>query len=166
MAAVFPVAPSYEDSPVSGPIAATLGRPDLRAMGTFVGREADVAEIARLLQSHRLVTIRGPGGIGKTRLADEVMRAFKETDNSGKRAFFVSFEALLDASREVVIETLTSAIGVTDSEEGKPIDVLVGQLGAFNTLLVLDNCETAHAVVAEVTRTLINRCAALTILAT
>jgi predicted ATPase len=77
-------------------------------LSSFVGREAELRDIAELLQSHRLVTLLGPGGIGKTRLALQVAAEDLERRRDG--VFFVDLSALRDA--RLVGPTIAATLGV------------------------------------------------------
>jgi predicted ATPase/DNA-binding CsgD family transcriptional regulator len=104
---------------------------------TFVGRREELAEARRLLSQTRLLTLTGPGGVGKTRLA---MRVASDT----RRAFasgvcFVPLAALEDET--LLANTIAAALGVNDQSGRPPIAGLTGMLADQQILLVLDNCE-------------------------
>lgn len=124
---------------------------------SFVGRTAELARLSEL-RSARLVTILGPGGTGKTRLAVEAAR--------GLDACFVDLSPVEDG--DLVPHAVLGALGLRESgfvpSAGDPIQRLVGSLG--DQLLVLDNCEQVVAAVATLVRTLLSACPALTVLAT
>lgn len=106
-------------------------------MTSFIGRSTELKEIARLLAERRLVTLTGPGGTGKTRLA--LRTAADVADRFPDGTFFVALATVRDVSRLPV----TIAAGLELPEEpGRPAaEVLRGWLGERELLLVLDNLE-------------------------
>ncbi|WP_406343360.1 ATP-binding protein [Streptomyces sp. NBC_00648] len=133
---------------------------------SFVGREPELAAIRRDLAAHRLVTLTGPGGSGKTRLAEE--------SAAHTPAWLVEL-APLDHP-DAVPGAVVSALGLRETtllgRDGQPHpDDPVARLvdhfaGAPRTLLVLDNCEHVVDAAARLAETLLTRCPALRILAT
>ena len=106
-------------------------------LSTFVGREEEVAEVRRLLRDHRLVTLTGPGGTGKTRLA---LRAAQEAlADFSDGVFFVDLSAVSDPA--LVPSAVAQAVRVQE-QPGKPLLVTVqDHLAERALLLVLDNFE-------------------------
>ena len=104
---------------------------------TFIGREREVAEALALLEPTRFLTLTGPGGTGKTRLALRV--AAESAEAARSRAVFVALAALEDPS--LVAPTVAAAVGV-QAEIGRPIlATLTSHLAGMEVLLVLDNYE-------------------------
>jgi predicted ATPase/class 3 adenylate cyclase len=104
----------------------------------LVGREREVAAVSELLRipTVRLLTISGPGGVGKTRLAIAVLSEVAEDFTDG--ALFVSLGALTDSS--LVVPTIAHAVGMRDREE-EPLSGLKLHLRDRRQLLLLDNFE-------------------------
>ncbi|MEV0662778.1 ATP-binding protein [Actinomadura luteofluorescens] len=137
----------------------------------FVGRERDAADLGRLLESMRAVTLCGAGGIGKTRLALHVAHAVLDApqadgaDDGG--VWFVELaDVRPDGTTEPVARRVAAALDVAE-EDGRPLtETLAGALHAPAVLLVLDNCEHVVEECAELTGLLLARCPRLRILAT
>lgn len=108
-----------------------------RQLTTFVGRDAEVAEVRDLLSEHRLVTLTGPGGAGKTRLSLEVARTLQDALEDG--AFFVPLAPISDP--ELVVPTIAQTLGVDEDPARPTIEPLIEHLQDRETLLVLDNFE-------------------------
>jgi predicted ATPase/class 3 adenylate cyclase len=104
---------------------------------SFVGREAEVAETIRLLRDHRLVTLTGPGGTGKTRLAIAVAAELLSSFDGG--AFFVDLAPIADPAQ--VCPAICHVLGVKEEPGSELIDTLVNRLFGQELLLVLDNFE-------------------------
>ncbi|MBG0816457.1 AfsR/SARP family transcriptional regulator [Planomonospora sp. ID82291] len=144
-------------------------RTNLRAeLTSFVGRDADVGAVADLAAGHRLVTLTGAGGCGKTRLAGEVARTMLAGLPDG--AWLVEL-ASVPAGGEPVQAAL-SAVGLReqallgDARGGEPMDRLVAALRERAMLLVLDNCEHMIEAVAVFADRLLGECRGLRIIAT
>jgi predicted ATPase/DNA-binding SARP family transcriptional activator len=147
------------------PGGARLRRGNLRApLTTFVGRQEERALVARRLGASRLVTLTGPGGAGKTRLATTVARDMAAGLRGG--AWLVELAAVTDPA--AVAQAAVTAFGSqgTGSATGRPVDRLVDAVSPESTLLVLDNCEHLLDAVAAVCEELLGRCPALSVLAT
>ncbi len=126
-----------------------------------VGRERELAELQRLLASSRLVTLTGPGGIGKTRLALETARVVEPRYPDG--AALVDLAPLRDPT--LVLPAVSRAIGVEESA-GQPIgELLAASIGERHLLLILDNLEQV-AEAGPGIAALMTACPNLTFLAT
>jgi predicted ATPase/class 3 adenylate cyclase len=128
---------------------------------SFVGRQAEIAEAVRLMGQNRLVTLTGPGGTGKTRLALAVGTELLSSFPDG--VFLVELAALVDPGQ--VCPTICEVLGVREEPGRDLIDTLVNRLMGQELLLILDNFEhllEAVPVVGEVLR----RVGAVRILAT
>jgi predicted ATPase/class 3 adenylate cyclase len=135
---------------------------------SFVGRERELATVQGLLAQHRLVTLTGPGGTGKTRLAQQAAaEALAPAD--GQPAFadgvwLVELAALADPA--LVPQAVATAVGVRE-EPGRPVlATLTDALRPRRLLLLLDNCEHLLDAGARLADTLLRACPRLTILAT
>ena len=138
----------HDVSLLPGPAARTTIR---RPLTSFVGRAADLDGIEAALVRERLVTVVGPGGVGKTRLATEVaLRA-------DLPAWWVSLDAVVDGSG--VRPAIAAAIGVREEQ----VDSWIGDRPM---LLVLDNCEQVVGAAAAVVGDLLGQTSSLRILAT
>jgi predicted ATPase/class 3 adenylate cyclase len=104
---------------------------------SFVGREREIAEVASLIQTHRLVTLVGSGGVGKTRASLQV--AANLLDGSGDGVWFIELAPLSDG--DYIPTTVAHTLNLTLSAEGDPIVNLVNALKMTRMLLVFDNCE-------------------------
>ncbi len=104
---------------------------------SFVGREADVIEAKRLLAGTRLLTLTGPGGIGKTRLSLQVAADAVQMFPDG--VYFVALSAVNDP--DLIPSVIAQSIGLSVSGNQRPIDVLLEHLRGKRLLLVLDNFE-------------------------
>jgi predicted ATPase/class 3 adenylate cyclase len=128
---------------------------------SFVGREREVAELKPLLASSRLLTLTGPGGTGKTRLA--LRLATEESDSFAAGVWLVELAPLADPT--LVTHTVAATLGVQE-QPGRPIlDVLRDYLRAKVLLLVLDNCEHLIEACAQLVEALIRAAPSLRILA-
>jgi predicted ATPase/class 3 adenylate cyclase len=117
---------------------------------TFLGREAEIAAVGALLAKHRLLTLTGPGGTGKTRLSLEVgARALRHYPDG---VFFVELAAISDS--ELVPSTIAQALSLPDSGGRSPVERLVDHIGAKRVLLVLDNFEQVTGAAASVNQLL------------
>ncbi len=104
---------------------------------SFVGREREVARLRELLATHRLVTLTGVGGSGKTRLALHV--AAEVVDQFPDGVWLVDLSALSDPA--LVPQTVATALGLRETPGRDPVESLLVHLRTRDLLLVLDNCE-------------------------
>jgi predicted ATPase/transcriptional regulator with XRE-family HTH domain len=130
-------------------------------LSSFVGREQEVAAVRRLLAAHRLVTLTGPGGTGKTRLALAVAHLVPDAFADG--VFFVTLAAVGDPG--LVMPTIGQTLGLREVGERSMLEILRGFLYDKCVLLVLDNLEHLLGAVSAVAE-LLGACPRLRVLAT
>jgi non-specific serine/threonine protein kinase len=104
---------------------------------SFVGRAAEVTAVKRLLTESRLVTLTGPGGVGKTRVALRVAAELQKTYADG--VYVVELSALQDPW--LLSHTVVAALGLPEQTANPALDVLVEYLKGRRLLLILDTCE-------------------------
>jgi len=131
------------------------------ALTGFVGRELEIAEGGGLLSRARMVTLTGPGGCGKTRLAVEIARSQIAEYPDG--ACFVDLSALADPV--LVVGTVATAAGIGGGSV-PDLATLVQQLGEQQAVVLLDNCEHLIGETAVVADSLARGCPRLRVLAT
>jgi predicted ATPase/class 3 adenylate cyclase len=124
---VFPPLRTLESTPNNLPTQLT----------SFVGREHDVQEAQRLLQRSRLLTLTGPGGIGKTRLSLQVAADLVHKFDGG--VYFVPLSAVRDPA--LIASAIAQAVGIPVSGNRLPDEAVKDYLRTANVLLVLDNYE-------------------------
>jgi predicted ATPase/DNA-binding CsgD family transcriptional regulator len=132
------------------------------ALTSFVGRSAEVAEVAGLLGEYRLVTVTGPGGVGKTRLAAEVARAVAGQFADG--AWLVDLAAVPEPA--LLQAAVATALGIQQAPGPSLLEALIAVLAWQQLLLVLDNCEHVLAEVARLCGALLAAADDVRILAT
>jgi predicted ATPase/DNA-binding XRE family transcriptional regulator len=131
-------------------------------MTSFVPRAGEIARVTEMLHSHRLLTITGSGGCGKTRLALEVARELLDTFTDG--VWLVDLAPLTDAA--LLSQTIATAVGIGDVPGRPPLDALTDYLRGRHTLVILDNCEHVIEACAHDADTLLRTCAHVHVLAT
>ena len=165
LSAPAPLAPAPE--PAAPP--ARRGRTNLRApLTSFVGRKEELARVLELLDGGRLVTLTGPGGVGKTRLAVEAARSASASDGP----WVVELARLRDG--RLVPLTVLDALGLVEERprlaapaaQADAEDQLLAALRGRRVLLVLDNCEHLAEPVATLVEALLAGCPGVRVLAT
>jgi len=126
---------------------------------SFVGRQAEMAEVRGLLQTSRLVTLSGPGGTGKTRLALEVVTTLVDDYLHG--VWLVDLAPLADPA--LVPHTIAATLGVREQPRRPIQDTLLDYLRTKTMLLFLDNCEHLIEPCAQLAATLLRAAPSLTI---
>jgi predicted ATPase/DNA-binding CsgD family transcriptional regulator len=129
---------------------------------SFVGRAEAVAEVAALLEEFRLVTVTGPGGAGKTRLAGEVARGVAGRFADG--VWLAELALVRDPAQ--VPAAVAAALGIADSPGVPVATALARGLAARQLLLVVDNCEHVIDAAARLCAALLSACDELRVLAT
>ena len=132
------------------------------ALTTFIGRAAELAELSRVLRAHRLVTVIGPGGVGKTRLAVRV--AAELAGDVADGVCFVDLVPVTDA--ELVAPAIAAALGLGEHRARTAAETVHAWLADREVLLVLDNCEQVPDGLAVVLERLLVACPRVTVLAT
>ena len=128
----------------------------------LVGREQALAEIRPLLERDRLVTLVGPGGMGKTRLAIQTGAELQENFPDG--VWLAEFAAISDAS--LLPNVIAKLFGIATDGNAPPLPAVLLTLQRRKTLIILDNCEHLTEAVAELAETLLRRCPELRMLVT
>src|SRR5688572_6500018 len=128
---------------------------------TFIGRENEIAEIKQELEDHRLITLTGSGGTGKTRLSLQV--AAELFDHFDHGVWFVELAPL--ANPELIPQTILSGIGITEQPGKTPLEILKEYLHEKKVLILLDNCEHLIEASANVANALLNTAPDLKVLA-
>ncbi|HEX3672524.1 MAG TPA: adenylate/guanylate cyclase domain-containing protein [Candidatus Cybelea sp.] len=149
---VFPVLRSLEHLPNNLPAQLT----------SFVGREDDVAEIAALLQRGPLVTLAGPGGIGKTRCALQAAGEMLGEFSDG--AWLIDLAPIADPT--LVTGTIAQTLGVRETPNRPLLETLAEYLATRQVLLILDNCEHLIDETRRVTVDILHRCPQVRVIAT
>jgi predicted ATPase/DNA-binding SARP family transcriptional activator len=130
----------------------------------FVGRHREIDELVALCTRHRLVTLCGPGGAGKTRLAIEVARALAKTSSYADGVWTIDLSGVRDAG--LVLTTAASALRLTLSGARPTVAALTAQLAARELVVVLDNCEHVIDTAAAIVQSIMDDCPGMTVLAT
>jgi predicted ATPase/DNA-binding CsgD family transcriptional regulator len=131
-------------------------------LSVFIGREHELTAVAELITSHRLVTIIGAGGGGKTRVA--LQSAAEETEQFPDGLWWVELAPLQVAADVSMI--VAASVGASLTESIPPVDAIAQRLGDNRALIVLDNCEHVIEAAAKLADVLLQRCPNLQILAT
>ena len=132
-----------------------------RMLTSFVGRDAEVAEITALVENNPLVTLVGSGGVGKTRTSLQV--AANMLDGSGDGVWFVELAPL--SSGDYIPSTVAQALGIKLEQEGDPVENLAIALKSKQMLLIFDNCEHLVEAAARVVGEILHRCPKIKVLA-
>ncbi len=132
------------------------------ALDHFVGRENELEEIAQLVREHRLVTLTGAGGIGKTQTALRAAASLEEGRIGDVR--FIGLAPLGDPV--LVVSAIAASCGVKEVLHQPLLETVVASLRNHPLLLILDNCEHVVAEAAHVAEFLLSSCPELRILAT
>jgi predicted ATPase/DNA-binding CsgD family transcriptional regulator len=130
---------------------------------TFVGREREIAEVLTAARRSRLVTLTGPGGIGKTRLALEAARRLQEQDEIVS-VYFVDLATVPEADR--LEAAVVVAMGGNSGDRGTSLESIVDVLADPRSLLVIDNCERLINPTARTVELLLRGTRSLSIFAT
>jgi predicted ATPase/DNA-binding SARP family transcriptional activator len=128
---------------------------------SFVGRGHQTEVVSGLLERCRLVTLTGPGGVGKTRLAQHMAGAVVDRHPDG-----VWWCELAPADAEAVGHTVADVLGARPRADGSITDAILGALVGRELLLVLDNCEHVAEASARLVEHVLRRCPSVTLLAT
>ncbi|HEY2476007.1 MAG TPA: tetratricopeptide repeat protein [Candidatus Cybelea sp.] len=132
------------------------------AWTSFLGREAELEEIGRLVREQRLVTITGSGGVGKTQTALQLGKALAK-ESSG----VVCFAPLAPVQDQSFVVMATAAsLGARPGPGQSPLEALLANLKNRELLLILDNCEHVIGEAARVAKSVLAGCANVRILAT
>src|SRR6266508_2229186 len=129
---------------------------------TFVGREREQSEVIRLISKHRLVTLTGSGGVGKTRLAIQVVAGVRNRFPDG--VWFLDLAPLIDPV--LVPNTLATVIGLRESAELGFTNHLINYFHSRTALVIFDNCEHLIESCAQFVHSLLSACENLSILVT
>ena len=129
---------------------------------SFIGRQMELAELAQAIRADRLVTLTGPGGSGKTRLALEAAASLVPAFGDG--VWFVALATISDGTR--LVETVAQVLRVSDLAGEAIADTLEQWLSDRDLLLILDNCEHVVEAVRSLCERLLPACSKLRILAT
>ncbi|MEU2289286.1 AfsR/SARP family transcriptional regulator [Streptomyces bacillaris] len=172
----------HQAAPAPAPGQATPAPPSTNLpvpLTPLVGRRQALDDLARLLSEARLVTLTGPGGVGKTRLAVAAATADREAARSGELAdgaWFVEFSGLRTGTPADLAQVVAATLGIRDDAPrplpgtGPATPSLPHRLAAAlrdrRTLLVLDNCEHVVDAAAELTELLLRTAPGLRVLAT
>jgi non-specific serine/threonine protein kinase len=132
------------------------------ALTSFIGRDGPLREVAGLLEQHRLVTVTGPGGAGKTRLAGRV--AWQVAARFADGAWLAELAPVRDP--EQVAAAVAAALGVRDQPGVPAAEAVVRALARQQLLLVLDNCEHVIGAAALLCAGLLAACDDVRVLAT
>ncbi|WP_164861875.1 ATP-binding protein, partial [Microbacterium sp. CPCC 204701] len=124
----------------------------------FVGREAELETIRRGRAESRLVTLTGPAGVGKTRLAIEVARRAHAGEDERQRLI----DLAVVSSPDLVVGAVADAVGAA----AHSVDAIADALGGRRTLMILDNAEHVLGSTASLCARLLERCAGLSVLVT
>lgn len=156
------IADGHDDS-----LAASTGNLPL-VLTSFVGREREISEVKELLSGTRLLTLVGPGGCGKTRLALRVAADLRNQEDPTRSfrdgVWWVSLSSLSDAG--LVPNAVASALGISETPDRALTEALLAFLEAKGLLLVLDNCEHLVGACAGLADELLRSCPDLKVLAT
>ena len=153
--------------PAQFPPLRSLGNPALPnnlpvQLSTFIGREREVSEVRALVQSSRLVTLTGAGGVGKTRLGLQV--AAELLDRSEDGVWVVELAAATD--QDAVPAAISQALRLT-AQLGQPaLEALLDALALQDVLIVMDNCEHLIGGCAKTAEVIARRCPRVHLLAT
>ena len=149
--------------PPGGPPAAAGGMHGfVPALTSFIGRDGPLREVAGLLAQHRLVTVTGPGGAGKTRLAGQV--AGRVAGRFADGAWLAELAPVRDPV--LVAAVVAAALGVREQPGVPAAGALARVLARQQLLLVLDNCEHVASAAAELCAGLLAACDDVRVLAT
>ncbi len=129
---------------------------------SFVGREREMAAVKQQLSTSRLVTLMGPGGAGKTRLALQVAADLFETFPKG--VWLAELAPLSDPS--LVTQTVATVLGVREVSGRPLLETLIDYLRTRDLLILLDNCEHLIEATAQLAGALLRGCSKLRLLAT
>ncbi|MFN2521153.1 MAG: AAA family ATPase [Candidatus Limnocylindria bacterium] len=128
----------------------------------FVGRERELVELRELLARARLVTLTGPGGVGKTRLAKQI--ALEAAADTPGGAWFLDLAPLADP--KLVERTVATALDLEEQQGRTLLETLADHCAEGSMLLVFDNCEHLLAASADLAASLLASCRELRIVAT
>lgn len=142
-----------------GKLGVLVGAP--AAWTRFVGRERELDVVAAALSEARLVTLLGPGGAGKTRLAAQAAQVV-----AGANPLGGAFVELVSVSPGFLVQAVASLVGVTEQAQQSLVDGLMVHFRRGRSLLVLDNCEHLLDDAADLVEALLTAAPELTVLAT
>ena len=129
---------------------------------SFLGREAEISDLHTALKAHRLVTLTGPGGVGKTRLALEVAARLAREFSDG--VWVIELAPVGDPT--AVAEAVAATLGITQQPGMNLADSVAAAHEGRSRLLVFDNCEHVLDAAADLIDAILQHSAAVTILAT
>jgi len=132
-----------------------------RPASPMVGREHELAELRRRMAAERLITLVGPGGVGKTRLA---LEAAADVADDGRTVTVVELAAVTDDRH--VVPAVAAALGLRPRRDDEVVDAARDALAVGAPVLVLDNCEHVLTPVRDLATALVGACPALALLAT
>ena len=132
------------------------------ATSSFIGRESEAAEVQAAVKAHRLVTLTGVGGVGKTRLALEVAARLAAEFPDG--VWFFELAAVTDPA--AVPDAVAAVLGITQQPGKTVTESVASALEGRVRLLVFDNCEHVVDSVADLVEAILGASATVTILAT
>ncbi len=153
--------------PVAFPPLRALGLPkpphNLPAqVSAFIGREAELTEVRRLITAFRLVTLTGSGGVGKTRLGLQAVAGL--LDAPGEGVWFADLAPLHDP--DLVAGIVASVLGIPEDPDRSTVSTLVEAIGERSMLVLLDNCEHVIDACAKLADTLLRDCPNIRLVAT
>jgi predicted ATPase/class 3 adenylate cyclase len=128
---------------------------------SFIGREKEIGELAGLLEQHHLVTLTGPGGVGKSRLSQEV--AARVTADYSDGVWYIELAPLADAG--LVAHTVAYTLGLRDAPGSSIQEILISFLSNRKALLILDNCEHLIDACASLADSVMHHCPKIRLLA-
>ncbi|MBV8186293.1 MAG: winged helix-turn-helix domain-containing protein [Alphaproteobacteria bacterium] len=136
------------------------GLPD--STSELIGRTSEMARLRDLVSAFRVVTLTGPGGIGKTALALALARSLAHEFDGG-----IGLVELASLSNpDLLPSTVIAALGLNANAKGNSADDVAGIIGRTKLLVVLDNCEHMIAAVADFAETILRRCPNTSLLVT